>query len=149
MLTEKSDEYYMLQALREAQTALEKGEVPIGAVIVAKEQIIGRGYNQTELLKDPTAHAEMIALTAAFHSIGAKYLPDATLYVTIEPCIMCAGAIYWSKIGRIVWGADDEKHGHQNRTNRNPFHPKTAVTAGILKEPCARLMKDFFLSKRK
>jgi tRNA(adenine34) deaminase len=149
VLIERSDEYYMLQALREAQTAFEKGEVPIGAIIVAKEQIIGRGYNQTELLRDPTAHAEMIALTAAFHSIGAKYLPDATLYVTIEPCVMCAGALYWSKIGRIVWGAEDEKHGHKNRTNQNPFHPKTAVTSGILKEPCARLMKDFFLSKRK
>jgi tRNA(adenine34) deaminase len=110
--------------------------------------IIGRGHNQVELLKDPTAHAEMIALTAAFNYVGAKYLPDATLYVTVEPCVMCAGALYWSKIGRIVWGADDDKNGHRRIARQSPFHPKTIITSGILEEPCARLMKSFFQKKR-
>ena len=147
-MIERSDEYYMQQALREAQLAFEKGEVPVGAVVVVGGNIIGRGHNQVELLKDPTAHAEMIALTAAFHYIGAKYLPDATLYVTVEPCVMCAGAIYWSKIGRIVWGANDEKNGHRRIAKQSPFHPKTIIGSGILEEPCARLMKEFFQHKR-
>jgi len=147
-MIERSDEYYMQQALREAQIAFEKSEVPVGAVVVVGGNIIGRGHNQVELLKDPTAHAEMIALTAAFNYVGAKYLPDATLYVTVEPCVMCAGALYWSKIGRIVWGADDDKNGHRRIARQSPFHPKTIITSGILEEPCARLMKSFFQKKR-
>lgn len=138
----------MLQALREAQLAFEKGEVPVGAVVAIGGNIVGRGHNQVELLKDPTAHAEMIALTSAFNYVGAKYLPDATLYVTVEPCVMCAGALYWSKIGRIVWGADDEKNGHRRIAKQSPFHPKTIISSGILSEPCVRLMKEFFQKKR-
>ncbi len=147
-MIERSDEYFMQQALKEAHLAFEKGEVPVGAVVVVNSQIIGRGHNQVELLKDPTAHAEMIALTAAFQYIGAKYLPDATLYVTVEPCVMCAGALYWSKVGRIVWGANDEKNGHRRITQQSPFHPKTEILSGILQEPCARLMKEFFKARR-
>ncbi len=143
------DEYFMKQALKEAQTAFDGGEVPVGAVVVVDGKIIARGYNMTEKLNDPTAHAEMIALTSAFSHVGAKYLPDATLYVTVEPCLMCAGAIYWSKLNRIVWGADDEKNGHQRITHSNsPFHQKATVTTGVLKEECAKLMKDFFAAKR-
>jgi len=145
---ERSDEYYMQQALQEAQIAFEKGEVPIGAVVVVDGVIIGRGHNQVEQLKDPTAHAEMIALTSAFNYVGAKYLPDATLYITVEPCVMCAGAIYWSKLGRIVWGADDEKNGHRAITQKSPFHPKAVILTGVLQEPCARLMKEFFRQLR-
>lgn len=144
-----TDEYFMQQALNEAQKAFDADEIPIGAVIVLNNTIIGRGHNQTELLNDPTAHAEMIALTAATNYMGAKYLNDCTLYVTIEPCLMCSGALHWSKIGRIVWGADDIKNGHRKYTqDRIPFHPKTIIESGILKEPCAQLMKDFFLGKR-
>lgn len=147
-MIERSDEYYMQQALQEAQIAFEKGEVPIGAVVVVDGKIIGRGHNQVEQLKDPTAHAEMIALTAAFNYVGAKYLPNATLYITVEPCVMCAGAIYWSKLGRIVWGADDEKNGHRAITQKSPFHPKAVILTGVLQEPCARLMKEFFRQLR-
>jgi len=144
-----TDEYFMKQALKEAQLAYDEGEVPVGAVVVMDGKMIARGYNMVEKLNDPTAHAEMIALTSAFSQIGAKYLPDATLYVTVEPCLMCAGALYWSKITRIVWGADDEKNGHQRITKGEfPFHQKAQVTKGVLKEDCAQLMKDFFASKR-
>lgn len=144
-----TDEYFMYQAIKEAKRAFEDGEIPVGAVIVMNERVIARGYNQVERLKDPTAHAEIIALTSAFSYLGAKYLPDATLYVTVEPCLMCAGALYWSKISRIVWGADDEKNGHKRITGETwPFHPKTEVVKGILKEECATLMKDFFKDKR-
>lgn len=139
----------MQQALREAHRAYENGEIPVGAVIVMNNRIIAKGHNQVELLKDPTAHAEIIALTAAFNFLGAKYLPEATLYVTVEPCLMCAGALYWSKISRIVWGADDEKNGHHRITGENwPFHPKTTITKGILKDECAELMKNFFRDRR-
>jgi len=144
-----TDEYFMLQAIREAKRAMEEDEVPIGAVVVLNDKVIARGYNMTEKLKDPTAHAEMIALTAAFNFLGSKYLPEATLYVTAEPCLMCAGALYWSKIARIVWGADDEKNGHKRITKSEwPFHPKTEVVKGILKDECAALMIAFFRSKR-
>jgi tRNA(adenine34) deaminase len=144
-----NDEHYMLQAYKQAQRAFEDDEVPIGAVVVMNEKIISRGYNQTERLNDPTAHAEMIALTSAFNFLGSKYLPDATLYVTVEPCLMCAGALYWSKISRIVWGADDEKNGHKRITENNwPFHPKTEVVKGIMKDECAQLIKDFFKPRR-
>ena len=144
-----TDEHYMQQALKEARKAFDEEEVPVGAVIVMNERIIGRGYNQVEKLTDSTAHAEIIALTAAFNFLGSKYLPDATLYVTIEPCIMCSGALFWSKIGRVVYGASDEKNGYCHTTGaNNPFHPKTIVGGGILAEECARLMKDFFRAKR-
>jgi len=144
-----TDEYYMMQAIKEAKKAFEDDEIPIGAVVVMNEKVIARGHNMTERLNDPTAHAEMIALTSAFNLLGSKYLQEATLYVTVEPCLMCAGALYWSKIGRLVWGADDEKNGHKRITAGNwPFHPKTQIIHGVLKEDCAKLMKDFFAKKR-
>jgi tRNA(adenine34) deaminase len=144
------DEYFMQQALREAHKAYDEGEVPVGAVVVLNNKVIARGYNQVEKLNDATAHAEIIALTSAFNYLGSKYLPEAILYVTVEPCLMCTGALYWSKVARVVWGADDEKNGHRHITAPNwPFHPKTEITNGILKEECAQLMKDFFRSKRK
>jgi tRNA(adenine34) deaminase len=142
-------EYYMMLALKEARLAFEEDEIPIGAVVVLNERVIARGRNMTEKLNDPTAHAEMIALTSAFNNLGSKYLPEASLYVTIEPCLMCAGAIYWSKLGKIVYGADDEKNGYKKATASNwPFHPKTELIRGVLKEDCAKLMKDFFKTKR-
>lgn len=144
-----TDEYHMMQALKEARIAFEEDEIPIGAVVVIKDKIIARGHNMTERLNDPTAHAEMIALTSAFNALSSKYLPEATLYVTVEPCLMCAGAIYWSKVGRIVYGADDEKNGHKKITGTNwPFHPKAEVIKGVLQKECAQLMKDFFKAKR-
>ena len=143
------DEHFMRQALIQAQTAFEEEEVPVGAVVVVNNRIISRGYNQVEKLNDPTAHAEIIALTSAFNYLGSKYLPDATIYVTVEPCLMCAGALYWSKIGRVVFGAADEKNGYLHITgNTSPFHPKTVLVSGILKEECAALMKSFFKQKR-
>lgn len=144
-----TDEYFMLQAIREARIAFEEDEIPIGAVVVINQKVIARGHNMTEKLKDPTAHAEMIALTSAFNFLGSKYLPEATLYVTVEPCLMCAGALYWSKVSRIVWGADDEKNGHKRITKSEwPFHPKTEIEKGVLQDECARLMQEFFRSKR-
>lgn len=146
----------MSQALKEALQAFDEGEVPVGAVVVVNNRIIARGHNMVEKLKDPTAHAEIIALTSAFNYLGSKYLPDATLYVTVEPCLMCTGALYWSKIQRIVWGADDEKNGHRRVTGNYdvpqegqwPFHPKTTLSKGVLEEECAGLMKAFFLKRR-
>lgn len=144
-----TDEHYMQQALAEARRAFDEDEVPVGAVIVMNERIIARGYNQVEKLTDSTAHAEIIALTAAFNFLGSKYLPEATLYVTLQPCLMCSGALYWSKIGRIVYGAEDEKNGYKKVAGSNsPFHPKTIVANGILKDECALLMKDFFKARR-
>ena len=144
-----TDEHFMQQAIKEAKRAYESGEVPVGAIVVINEKIIARGHNQVELLKDPTAHGEIIALTSAFNYLGSKYLPDATIYITVEPCLMCAGALYWSKVGKIVWGADDEKNGHKRITEPNwPFHPKTEVVKGVLKEECTELMKSFFRDKR-
>lgn len=144
-----TDEYFMTQALKEAQIAFDEGEIPIGAVVVANDKIIARGHNMTERLSDPTAHAEMIALTSAFNFLGSKYLPGITLYVTVEPCLMCAGAIYWSKLSRIVYGADDEKNGYKKTTGENwPFHQKAEMTKGIMRDECAQLMKDFFKPKR-
>ncbi len=143
------DEYFMKEALRQARLAADAGEVPVGAVVVWDNRIIGRGHNQVELLKDTTAHAEMIAITAATNGIGAKYLPEATLYVTVEPCLMCAGAIYWSKVGRIVYGTADVKNGYRKTTGDNyPFHPKSTITTGVLAEECAMLMKSFFAERR-
>ena len=139
----------MMLAVKEARKAFDAGEIPIGAVVVMNERVIARGHNMTEKLNDPTAHAEMIALTSAFNFLGAKYLPEASLYVTVEPCVMCAGAAYWSKLKKIVWGADDEKNGHKRVTKDEwVFHPKTIVVKGILKDECASLMKSFFASKR-
>jgi len=144
-----TDEQYMQQALKEAQKAYDAGEVPVGAIIVMNDRVIARGHNQVELLNDCTAHAEILALTTAFNFLSSKYLPDATLFVTLEPCLMCSGALYWSKIGRIVYGADDEKNGYRRSTGKNnPFHPKTELTGGILQDDCARLMKDFFKARR-
>jgi tRNA(adenine34) deaminase len=144
-----TDEYYMMLALKEARKAYDDGEIPIGAVVIMNERVIARGYNQTERLNDPTAHAEIIALTSAFNHLGSKYLPDATIFITVEPCLMCAGALYWSKIKRIVYGAEDEKNGYHKTTGFNwPFHPKTELVHGILKDECAELMKSFFRNKR-
>lgn len=148
-MDERSDAYFMRLALQEAQLAFDADEVPVGAIVVQEGRIIGRGHNQVEMLGDPTAHAEIIALTSAFSFLSAKYLPGATLYVTVEPCHMCAGALYWSKIGKVVFGATDIKHGYQSFYKETfPFHPKTIVTGGILKEECAALMISFFKSKR-
>ena len=143
-----TDEHFMQQALKEAQKAFDEDEVPVGAIIVMNDKIIARGHNQTERLTDSTAHAEIIALTSCFNYLGSKYLPDATIYITVEPCLMCAGALYWSKIGRIVYGADDEKNGYRRTIASSPFHPKTQIISGILKEECALLMTSFFRSKR-
>jgi len=144
-----TDEDFMRQALREARKAYDAEEVPVGAIIVMDKTIIARGYNQVEKLADSTAHAEIIALTAAFQYLGSKYLPGAAIYITVEPCLMCAGALYWSKIDKIVYGADDEKNGYSRIAMDNwPFHPKTELTRGILKEECAQLMKDFFRARR-
>ncbi|MDP4253213.1 MAG: nucleoside deaminase [Bacteroidota bacterium] len=162
ILPEPTDEHFMQQALKEARKAFDEEEVPIGAVLVIKGKIIARGHNQTERLTDPTAHAEIIALTSAFNYLGSKYLPEATIYITVEPCLMCAGALYWSKIGRVVYGADDEKNGYRRGvgggavggaaggavTGSWPFHPKTELVKGVLKEECARLMTDFFRLRR-
>lgn len=141
------DEKYMREALREALQAAEEGEIPIGAVIVGRGRIIGRGHNMTETLHDATAHAEMIAITTATETIGGKYLNDCTLYVTVEPCPMCAGALNWSQIGRIVYGAPDPKRGH-SLFSPSLLHPRTEVTSGVLADECAALMTDFFKSKR-
>ncbi|HEV9035050.1 MAG TPA: nucleoside deaminase [Puia sp.] len=147
-----NDEYFMRQALKEAQQAYEEDEVPIGAVIVMGGRIIARGRNQTERLNDCTAHAEIIALTSAFNHLGSKYIPEAAIYVTVEPCLMCAGALYWSKIGKVVFGAEDEKNGYrrdvENASAPWPFHPKTQLVKGILGDECADLMREFFRSKR-
>jgi tRNA(adenine34) deaminase len=146
---EYSDEYFMQQALNQAQQAFDADEVPIGAVVVANNKIIARAYNQVELLNDPTAHAEILAITSACNSLGSKYLMNATLYVTIEPCLMCCGAMYWSKLARIVYGASDEKNGYFHITKNNwPFHPKTELLKGVLQNECAQLIKDFFKTKR-
>jgi tRNA(adenine34) deaminase len=143
------DEYFMRQALRQAQLAYDAGEIPVGAVVVWDNKIIARGHNQVEQLNDSTAHAEVIAMTSAFNELGSKYLPEATLYITLEPCLMCSGAIYWAKVGRIVYGADDVKNGYRKTTGENwPFHPKAELTRGILAEECAQLMKDFFAARR-
>ena len=144
---ELQDERFMREALREAQAARSEGEVPIGAVVVARGRIIGRGHNMTERLHDPTAHAEMIALTAATESLGGKYLTDCTLYVTVEPCPMCAGAIGWAQVPRIVYGAADPKRGFQEYAPR-VLHPKAECIGGILEEECRQLMQEFFKSRR-
>lgn len=144
---QNEDEKFMQQALVEACKALAEDEIPIGAIVVANGAIIGRGHNLTETLHDVTAHAEMQAITAAEEYLGGKYLDKCTLYVTVEPCIMCAGAIGWSQMGRIVFGASDPKRGYQTYAPK-AFHPKAQTTGSVLEEECSKLMKDFFKSKR-
>ena len=141
-----SHEHWMGLALAQARMAAAEGEVPVGAVVVVNGKIIARGHNQVELLNDSTAHAEILALTSAYASMGAKYLPEATLYVTLEPCMMCAGALYWGKISRIVYGASDEKNGYQKIAQ--PFGPKIEIVGGVLAGECSWLMKTFFKNKR-
>jgi tRNA(adenine34) deaminase len=142
-----NDERFMREAISEARKALAQDEIPIGAVVVANGMIIGRGHNLTETLHDVTAHAEMQAITAAAEWLGGKYLDQCTLYVTVEPCVMCAGAIAWSQLGRLVFGTADEKRGYQ-RYAPNALHPKTEVASGILADECSTMMKEFFKSKR-
>lgn len=144
---EKLDELFMHKALEQAQMACDKGEVPVGAVVVCRERIIARAHNLTELLRDVTAHAEMQAVTAAADSLGGKYLDSCTLYVTLEPCTMCAGALGWAQLGRLVYGASDEKRGFRKYAP-DALHPKTEVVAGVLEDECAVLIKDFFKKKR-
>lgn len=146
-IIENPDEFFMQQALREARAAFDEGEIPVGAVIASQGQIIARTHNLTERLHDVTAHAEMMAFSAAAEQLGSKYLPDCTLYVTLEPCVMCAGAAGWTQVGRIVYGASDPKRGFV-RLGRGMLHPKTQVQSGLLAEECERLMKDFFKNKR-
>lgn len=138
-----SDEYYMSMALQLAQQAADEGEIPVGAVVVCKQRIIGKGYNQTERLNDVTAHAELIALTAASEFLGAKYLPECTLYVTLEPCVMCAGALFWSQIGAVVFGAPDDKRGF-SRISTSLLHPKTKLLGGILADESQTMLLNFF-----
>lgn len=142
-----TDEYFMKKALAEAEMAFEKGEIPIGAVVVVNNQIIARSHNLTEMLNDVTAHAEMQAITAAANYLGGKYLKDCTLYVTVEPCQMCAGALYWSQISKIVFGAADAQRGYLNMGTK--LHPKTQITTGVLAEQCGDLMLRFFQARRK
>ncbi|HVB04275.1 MAG TPA: nucleoside deaminase [Chitinophagaceae bacterium] len=143
------DEHFMQQALMEAKKALEREEVPVGAIIVQDGLIIGRGSNQVEQLNDSTAHAEILALTSAFNYLDSKYLPQATIYVTIEPCLMCAGALYWSQVKRIIYGAPDEKNGFHRVTGTHwPFHPKATVLPGLCEAECLSLIKGFFNMKR-
>lgn len=146
-LTISPDEFFMNEALKEARLALAEKEIPIGAVVVCQGKIIGRGHNLTERLTDVSAHAEMQALTAAANYIGGKYLKDCTLYVTLEPCVMCAGAAYWFQLGKIVFGAYDVKRGF-GRLNQQVTHPKTIITGGIKENECAELVREFFKSKR-
>lgn len=142
-----TDEYYMQRALEQARIAYDKDEVPVGAVVVCRDRIIARTYNLTETLHDVTAHAEMQAITAAADALGGKYLDVCTLYVTVEPCVMCAGAIGWSQLGRLVYGAPDAKRGFSVYAP-NALHPKTEVVSGVMEDECRALMKDFFKSKR-
>lgn len=141
------DEKYMQEALREAECALSEDEVPIGAVVVCRGRVISKGHNMTERLTDPSAHAEMIALTAATESLGGKYLKDCTLYVTVEPCPMCAAALAWAQLGRLVWGASDPKRGF-SLYSPSLLHPKTETRSGVLEDECSTLIKDYFKGKR-
>ncbi|MBE6264323.1 MAG: nucleoside deaminase [Prevotella sp.] len=146
-MEENKDELYMRKALQEAELAYEEGEIPIGAVIVCQDRVISRAHNLTETLHDVTAHAEMQAITAAANQLGGKYLKDCTLYVTVEPCVMCAGALGWSQMSRVVYGASDEKRGYEKYAP-HAMHPKCEVTRGVLEEECRSLMQRFFKDKR-
>ena len=143
----KKDEEFMRKALLEAQAAFDEDEIPVGAIIVCQGRIISRAHNLTEMLRDVTAHAEMQAITAGANQLGGKYLKDCTLYVTVEPCVMCAGAIGWAQISRVVYGASDEKRGY-SKFAPQALHPKTTVVKGVLEEECKALMQDFFAGKR-
>jgi tRNA(adenine34) deaminase len=145
-----SDEYFMNEAYKQAEIAFEKNEIPVGAIIVSTNKIIARAHNQTETLTDSTAHAEILALTSAFDYFGAKYLPDCTLYVTLEPCTMCAGALYWSQIGKVVIGASDEKRGYLRLANNQEkvLHPRTKLIKGVLVEKCGLIVTQFFKGLR-
>jgi tRNA(adenine34) deaminase len=145
LLIPLSHEHFMKQAIAEAQKAFDEDEVPVGAIVVLQNKIIARGYNQVEKLSDCTAHAEMIALTSAFNFLGSKYLPEATLYVTVEPCCMCSGALYWSKIGAVIYGTPDEKNGGLGFVK---LHPKTTVQGNIMANECKQLMQSFFEKRR-
>lgn len=147
MLTVFSDEHFMKQAFLEAQQAYEQGEIPVGAVVVCRNRIIARAHNQTELLNDVTAHAEMLALTAASNSLGSKYLDECTMFITLEPCVMCAGALAWAQLDRLVYGASDDKRGFM-RFGQTLLHPKTKVEFGVMQAECANLLKQFFQDKR-
>ena len=147
MLSIYSDDYFMGQALREAEKAREAGEIPVGAVVVCQKQIIARAHNQTQVLNDVTAHAEIMAITSASSYLGNKYLSECTLYVTLEPCIMCAGALSWAQLDRVVYGASDEKRGFM-RYGKELLHPKTKLEFGIKHDECAALMTEFFAQKR-
>lgn len=151
MTEEEKDERFMRLALAEAMEAAEQGEIPVGAVITVNDRVIARGHNLTETLNDVTAHAEMMAITAAAENLGGKYLPECTIYVTVEPCAMCAGALGWSQIGRIVYGASDSKRGFFSyfSPERSPIHPKTKIKSGVLEEECRGLMQDFFRKLRR
>lgn len=142
-----SHEHYMKMAIAEAKIAASKDEVPVGVVVVWRDRIIARGYNLTETLNDVTAHAEIQAITSAASAMGGKYLQDCTFYVTVEPCVMCAGALYWAQISGLVYGASDEKRGY-SKIAPDALHPKTTVVSGVLKDECSALMSDFFKSKR-
>ncbi|MEE0910467.1 MAG: nucleoside deaminase [Bacteroidales bacterium] len=144
---EYDDEYFMRIALEEARYAFDEGEVPVGGVIVCGDKVIARGHNLVMRLNDPTAHVEMQLITCATDYIGSRYLQDCTLYVTLEPCVMCAGAMYWSQIGRVVFGADDPKRGAA-RMNQRIYHPKTVVDGGVMRDECAEVLKSFFNEKR-
>ncbi len=148
MLTAEKDIYFMQMALQEAEKAAQKGEVPVGAVIVYENQIIAKGYNQTISLNDATAHAEMLAITAAYDFIGSRYLHECSLYVTLEPCVMCAGACYWSMFGRIVYGAGDGKYGF-SRISTKILHNKTQIISGVLETECKEILQSFFKGLRK
>ena len=147
MLTVLTDEHFMRQALREAEAAFEQGEVPVGAVVACQNQVIARAHNQTEQLNDVTAHAEILVLTAASNYLGSKYLQDCTLYVTLEPCVMCAGALQWAQLGRLVYGAPDDKRGFM-AFGKKLLPPRTQVEYGVLLEECSTLMKSFFRKLR-
>lgn len=142
------DEYFMSRALEEARSAGLEGEIPIGAVVVCGNRIIARAHNLTQRLNDPTAHAEMQAITCATEFLGGKYLTDCTMYVTLEPCVMCAGALFWSQIGRVVYGAKDDKRG-ASLAGRNLYHPKTQIVSGIKEKECSEIIKAFFKERRK
>lgn len=147
MLQVYDDNYFMQQALNEAQKAAEAGEIPVGAVIVSQKRIIARAHNQTETLNDVTAHAEMLAITAAASYLGGKYLNECTMYITLEPCVMCAGALRWAQIGKLVYGAQDEKSGFM-KIGKELLHPKTKIAFGIKQEECSEIMTNFFRKKR-
>ena len=144
---QEDDKYYMKQALAEARKAFERGEVPVGSVVVCQNRVIARSHNLTETLNDVTAHAEMQAITAASDYLGGKYLTNCTLYVTVEPCVMCAGAIAWAQMGKLIYGAGDEKKGY-SRLAPTALHPKTVVEKGVMEEECASIMKEFFKQRR-